>query len=177
MTSDLPASFRRKKRSILESLSRPLDAYTDFSPKGSVDVQIREFVNEINALPGLVTTSSCAGRVSVFAEGKKRNRRERRQLGKSSDISRGDGDDDARDDNDDTGDLADGGGKWLFVSHDPVDIEGARNGWHDFFGLTRPSFNGKPTENAPVFDFAESKIIHFKFEPMVLEMSDQCEQF
>ena len=95
---DLPRPgdvFLRKKTSILGQLSVPAAEYKDASPKGSVDAGIRLLIDEINAHPGLVTTSSCAGRVSVYLEGEK-------QKGKSG----GKG----------------GGGRWLFVSHDTVPV-------------------------------------------------------
>ncbi|GKT96334.1 tRNA wybutosine-synthesizing protein [Colletotrichum tofieldiae] len=66
-----PVPFTARKHKILEQLSVPDAEYTDASPKGSVDVAIRELIDELNALDGFVTTSSCAGRVSVFLEGRR----------------------------------------------------------------------------------------------------------
>ena len=60
--------FAAKKAKILSQLSVPDAEYSDASPKGSVDDGIRDLIDEINALDGLVTTSSCAGRVSVFVK-------------------------------------------------------------------------------------------------------------
>jgi tRNA wybutosine-synthesizing protein 3 len=88
-----PSHFVRKKERILALLAVPDAEYSDASPKGSVDAGIRDLIGEINALDGFVTTSSCAGRVSVFVEGNKK--------------AGGKG----------------GGGAWLFVSHDPVVID------------------------------------------------------
>ncbi|EXJ62946.1 hypothetical protein A1O7_03390 [Cladophialophora yegresii CBS 114405] len=65
----IPPSFHAKKSQILRSLNQPTDSYTDNSPKGTVDAQIRDLIDEINAYEGFVTTSSCAGRVAVFVEG------------------------------------------------------------------------------------------------------------
>ncbi|KAI1823724.1 methyltransferase TYW3-domain-containing protein [Xylaria intraflava] len=96
-----PPSFAQRKARILTLLAVPDAEYTDASPKGSVDAGIRGLIGEINALDGFVTTSSCAGRVSVFVEGRK--------------DGEGEGD----------GTVAavggkGGGGSWLFVSHEPV---------------------------------------------------------
>ncbi|KIW75644.1 hypothetical protein Z517_10386 [Fonsecaea pedrosoi CBS 271.37] len=65
----VPATFAAKKSRILADLDQPEGAYSDNSPKGTVDAQIRDLIDEINRYEGLVTTSSCAGRVAVFVEG------------------------------------------------------------------------------------------------------------
>lgn len=54
----IPEVFESRKRKILADLSVPDTEYTDLSPKGSVDEGIRDLIRDINALPGLVTTSS-----------------------------------------------------------------------------------------------------------------------
>ncbi|KAL8721157.1 MAG: hypothetical protein Q9181_007767 [Wetmoreana brouardii] len=68
----LPTNFRTLKSHILTSLSTPSGTYTDASPKGSVDTAIVSLIERINALDGVVTTSSCSGRCSVFLEGWKK---------------------------------------------------------------------------------------------------------
>jgi len=65
----MSSPFARKKSTILQQLDAPAEEYSDASPKGSVDEGIRELIQEINDIPGLVTTSSCAGRVSIFLDG------------------------------------------------------------------------------------------------------------
>lgn len=94
------SQFVGKKTKIISQLSVPDSDYADASPKGSVDVGIRDLIEEINAVDGLVTTSSCAGRVSVYVEGRKTTDGDERQVagvgGKGA------------------------GGTWLFVSHEPV---------------------------------------------------------
>ena len=70
--SPLPQAFLAKKKTILDQLSVPVSEYDDLSPKGSIDVGIRDLIDEINQIEGCVTTSSCSGRASVFLEGKKR---------------------------------------------------------------------------------------------------------
>ena len=65
------APFTTRKQAILTHLSAPAESYTDASPKGSVDAGIRHLIDALNAREGLVTTSSCAGRMSVYLEGRK----------------------------------------------------------------------------------------------------------
>ncbi|KAI9878133.1 MAG: hypothetical protein M1823_006998, partial [Watsoniomyces obsoletus] len=65
----IPKSFTSKKTRILAVLAAPEGEYSDKSPKGSVDEGVKEVIELVNAVEGWVTTSSCAGRVSVFVEG------------------------------------------------------------------------------------------------------------
>lgn len=67
----MPASFQDRKAKILKDLSIPNDQYNDLSPKGSLDVGIKDLITEINNCADYVTTSSCAGRVAVYLEGHK----------------------------------------------------------------------------------------------------------
>ncbi|KAI0886214.1 methyltransferase TYW3-domain-containing protein [Annulohypoxylon maeteangense] len=161
-----PPSFVQRKETILAQLAVPEQEYTDASPKGSVDEGIRELINEINGLDGFVTTSSCAGRVSVFREG-------RRKGGEA----RGDGDEEGEGRK-----LAGvggkgGGGNWLFVSHDPVPLENGggdmRLDWEGLLGLK----GGCEMEGREVGDGGEgglrveaTRLVHFKFEPMILHV-------
>lgn len=148
-----PAYFTSRKARILEQLAVPDSDYKDLSPKGSVDAGIRELIDELNALDGFVTTSSCAGRVSVFLEGRK-------------DVQHA-----SEDDGLDTGERGEtragvggkgGGGTWLFVSHDPVEVPpDPSDPSHivKLFGLDAVDENQA--------SFASKRLIHFKFEPMV----------
>jgi tRNA wybutosine-synthesizing protein 3 len=145
-----PQSFFEKKKRILDQLAVPDASYTDASPKGSVDAAIRPLIAEINAVEGFVTTSSCAGRVSVFLEGRKAPaaREESQQekgenQGKQGQIASSGG--------------KGGGGKWLYVSHEPVTgEEETERLWE---GLSEPE--------KEMDDEAGRRFIHFKFEPMV----------
>lgn len=133
------SAFTNKKAKILATLSVPESEYTDSSPQGFIDHGIRSLIAEINTYNGLVTTSSCAGRVSVFLEGKKR-------VAKSKELGT------------EEGPTGKGGGKWLFVSHDPVEF--ARDaGLLEKFGLVKRKEGIEMTEGA--------SLVHFKFEPMV----------
>lgn len=149
------AEFARKKAAILQQLAVPDEAYTDASPKGSVDVEIRDLIDLLNAHDGVVTTSSCAGRLSVFLEGSR---------GVESLSSSNDPDmirDASRDQVASKGGKG-GGGRWLFVSHVPVHESGAaEHEFHHLFGLEpRPTAASPPSPPT-------ARFVHLKFEPMV----------
>jgi tRNA wybutosine-synthesizing protein 3 len=150
----LPPSFLSKKRKILEKLALPVSDYDDLSPKGSIDEGIRDLIDEINQIEGCVTTSSCAGRISVFQEGKKRSQ---------------DGDDDEDEDGEEVETRAGvggkgGGGKWLFVSHHPLD-------WTKHEDLAVPFSMHRSSSPHTHWQITEElgspRWVHFKFEPMV----------
>jgi tRNA wybutosine-synthesizing protein 3 len=136
-----PSGFAVKKAKILSQLAVPDAAYTDLSPKGSVDEGIRHLIAEINAIEGLVTTSSCAGRVSVFVEGRKTAGYDEAGDAQLAGVG-GKG----------------GGGNWLFVSHDPVEEDDA---W-----IKELDFADNANASASVGS-AGRRLVHFKFEPMV----------
>src|SRR6059058_3565697 len=91
LPASLPISFIQKKNKVLAALAVPEEDYDDLSPKGSIDEGIRNLVDEINGVEGWVTTSSCAGRVSVFVEGEKRAR----VTGEDGHMQEHDGEDEA----------------------------------------------------------------------------------
>ncbi|KAK5710909.1 hypothetical protein LTR17_018659 [Elasticomyces elasticus] len=68
---DVYSSFEARKAKILSELNTPDEQYEDLSPKGSLDIGIRDLISGINAIPEYVTTSSCAGRVAAYLEGTK----------------------------------------------------------------------------------------------------------
>lgn len=165
-------SFLAKKKIILNQLSVPISEYDDLSPKGSIDVDIRELIDEINQLEGCVTTSSCSGRISVFLEGKKQDDwvrlggqvGEGKESGESSsrqyeaqvvENGRGGGKTTAG-----VGGKG-GGGRWLFVTHNAVDIgqHECAGGLQKLLGM-EDQHDGQPHGGGKRF-------IHFKFEPMV----------
>ena len=146
----IPAIFEARKSKILEGLSLPDAEYTDLSPKGSVDEGIRDLIRDINGLSGLVTTSSCAGRISVFLEGRKKTsasqQEEERQFAPSG---------------------GKGAGRWLYVSHEPllrsdVSEEPALQTLHELFSMT-PG-NGIPPKPAGGEGL---RLVRFHFEPLV----------
>ncbi|KAG9245371.1 methyltransferase TYW3-domain-containing protein [Calycina marina] len=154
-----PQSFISKKRTILAQLAIPDAEYHDLSPKDSVDVGIRELIEEVNGGKGWVTTSSCAGRICVFMEG------QRKTVGLEDD---GNGSvEDVMETRAAAGGKG-GGGKWLFVSHDSftVDLKGSGR-LAEMWGMVRDE--AKETEHSQI-SVTERRFIHFKFEPMILHV-------
>ncbi|KAK5632407.1 hypothetical protein RRF57_008121 [Xylaria bambusicola] len=148
----LPPTFSRKKECILELLAVPEAEYSDASPKGSVDAGIRDLIEEINAMDGFVTTSSCAGRVSVFVEGRKAGTGEEDDAARPATVAAVGG--------------KGGGGTWLFVSHDPVQ-ENASQGVRSLLGLRDTVKSEGREDDTTQVTFKDTRLIHFKFEPMV----------
>ncbi|KAG6135662.1 hypothetical protein E4U38_001793, partial [Claviceps purpurea] len=154
-----PPGFEAKKARILHDLAVPEAEYTDASPKGTIDTGIRDLIDEINAAEGFVTTSSCAGRVSVFLEGRKVaadvhvDAHAGASSGSASQVAGVGG--------------KGAGGTWLFVSHDVVEGED----WADGLAL-RGNAEGEATETEDETREEEEeeeegrRLIHFKFEPM-----------
>ncbi|KAG6071826.1 hypothetical protein E4U33_003473, partial [Claviceps sp. LM78 group G4] len=135
-----PPGFEAKKSRILHDLAVPEAEYTDASPKGTIDTGIRDLINEINAAEGFVTTSSCAGRVSVFLEGRKVAADVHGDAGSASQVAGVGG--------------KGAGGTWLFVSHDVVEGEN----WAEGLALRGNAEEEEEEEGR--------RLIHFKFEPM-----------
>jgi tRNA wybutosine-synthesizing protein 3 len=180
MLPSIPPSFLAKKSKILASLSRSTESYSDNSPKGSVDAQIVDLIDEINAYEGLVTTSSCAGRVAVFVEG--------RQDRTAPAYGTGDGADGQEHDGCNEGKGVDaeaehsnaskvtaspggkGGGRWLYVSHDPITSttkqESSPNYFSQLLGLSPPKTTITQAQN----DESTPRIIHLTFSPLILHV-------
>ena len=159
----IPPSFIIKKKAILTSLFTPESAYTDLSPKGSVDAAIKPLIDRINALEGVVTTSSCAGRLSVFLEGRKScNGRQRRGdardnegFGKESEQAAVPGGKGL-------------GGKWLFVSHEPVFLSEKGEEKEHLSQLLGLGLSGAQNEALTLSgEVNEMRLVRFQFEPMV----------
>lgn len=158
----LPTSFVAKKQNILLQLAVPTEQYDDLSPKGSVDEGIRDLIDEINSIEGCVTTSSCAGRISVFLEGKKKG-----SSGEVNETGTGieDGERFGSAEKEAGVGGKGGGGRWLFVSHDPVDLKKHNGVWKRLFGMQSEDAEGK--ELFSLGAARDVRFIHFKFEPMV----------
>lgn len=163
-------SFTAKKNTILTSLSAPESAYTDLSPKGSVDAVIKPLIDRINALEGVVTTSSCAGRVSVFLEGRKQSRghegggdvKDHEGVGKESEqaaVPGGKG----------------MGGKWLFVSHEPIGLSKQGDGKEALSELLGLGSSGAQNKGLALSgDVDKMRLVRFQFEPMVCSGSSNA---
>ena len=172
-TQSLPAPFLAKKQIILSALAIPSSSYTDRSPKGSVDDGIRDLIERINRLEGIVTTSSCAGRISVFLQG-----RNRPFQGDVEDEDPGgfqDGFDKGGGNNDGSGGglrqfktVPGGkgrGGRWLFVSHEPIKVPSKQDlGDTPLFTLFGLSPVPRVSEE---LNSSQVRFVRFQFEPMV----------
>jgi len=97
------AQFAQRKTALLAGLQSD---ERDASPKGSVDVEIRPLVTQLNQYDGVVTTSSCAGRMACYLEGAK--------VSKNPIPSP-----DAYNSLEQASSGGKGGGRWLYVSHKP----------------------------------------------------------
>ncbi|KAG0651712.1 tRNA wybutosine-synthesizing 3 [Hyphodiscus hymeniophilus] len=158
-TTPLPQSFSSRKRKILEKLAVPASEYDDLSPKGSVDEGIRDLIDEINQIGGCVTTSSCAGRISIFLEGKKDTTIGFEEIEDNKDDEKvktragigGKG----------------GGGKWLYVSHDPITTT-KDEPLAEIFGMKRR--NSDLLHGHVADEPGSGRWVHFKFEPMILHI-------
>lgn len=146
----MTSRFEARKQKILEQLQAPDGEYHDLSPKGSIDAPIRELIDKINSIDGIVTTSSCSGRISVFLEGRKPDSNASNLSEEGEESRAGPGG-------------KGGGGTWLFISHEPVDVPIASSPT-DFtsqFGLKKASHDELSGSDA------QRRFIHLKFEPMV----------
>ncbi|KAK9319947.1 tRNA wybutosine-synthesizing protein [Lipomyces orientalis] len=154
-----PAAFVAKKTHILQELASPLP---DLSPKGGPDVQILPLLNLINSHPLLVTTSSCAGRVVIYAEGVRTGNHS--QL---DGVEGGDGTTDASGGSVGSVGGKGSGGRWIYVTHDEPVGTIESGSWSDLL------FNGIHTTTEDAVhnaDFVHRRYVHFKFEPMILHI-------
>ena len=162
----IPPAFTAKKNAILASLAVPSPDYTDASPKGSVDEAIKGLIDRVNAFEGIVTTSSCAGRISVFAEGRKERKHEVGVAGEEPKSTRvGDSTEEGEGAGQKVVPGGKGmGGKWLFVSHEPLPQD--LNGYElaEMFGL-----GGHACDRQGLLERTgrSKRLIRFQFEPMV----------
>ena len=158
----IPPLFTARKTAILTSLAAPAESYKDASPKGSVDEGIRNLIDEINAMPGIVTTSSCAGRISVFLEGAKAPHEPMEEETLPASGSKG------------TVPGGKGGGRWLFVSHEPISLSSSSSSssteastWLNTFGLCSDKTTYQSSRLRPP---TKSRLVRFSFEPMVRQL-------
>ena len=156
MSPPISPVFKTLKSRILSSLSVDPSVYTDASPKGSVDSGIRDLIDGINRLDGVVTTSSCAGRVSAFLEGSKdfvgpggENGDEVAEGGTQTAVPGGKG----------------RRGRWLYVSHDPISIPSnkEKNHFTRLFGLELGDQSAPTSSTSP----STRRFVRFQFEPFV----------
>lgn len=171
--------FIQKKTTILTALAAPSESYIDLSPKGSIDAGIKDLIDRINNIEGIVTTSSCAGRISCFLEGVKSGS-SAKQNGNPAEIGGPDESTEASDGSADFGgEVAEerserastvpggkgNGGRWLFVSHDPVDIPADEFDWDTPMSSL---FRLSPSRGSQCQPSLSSRFVKFQFEPMVI---------
>ncbi|XP_074579781.1 tRNA wybutosine-synthesizing protein 2/3/4 [Curcuma longa] len=97
--------FEKRKAAAMVALAAP---GPDKSPKGGVDAPIVPLLDFLNSHPSYFTTSSCSGRISILAH-------RRRPSSSDSDA--------VEDGKKAYSKKKAGGGGWMFVSHDPADLE------------------------------------------------------
>ena len=157
MLTAIHPAFTAKKSRILNALAVPASEYTDLSPKGSVDEGIRDLIGDLNDLEGLVTTSSCAGRISVFLEGRQvqahggdEHKGLRGQTVVPS-VPGGKGN----------------GGQWIFVSHEPFKLSDEAQGEDDFLIRKFSMSVASEQSNRELLETRPKRFLKFQFEPMV----------
>lgn len=173
-------AFLSKKSQIIRQLECPDDEYSDLSPKGSIDAPIRDEIDLINSSPVMVTTSSCSGRVAVFLEGR-RGQRDQQVPSSNTDEPETDAGvipsaatiHESKSKIGQVGGKGDGG-KWLFVSHSPVDSLASSQGnsppkWHELFKMDnqRTGLDGDAVLNSSSLPVGLTSFVHLKFEPFV----------
>ena len=150
--------FAQRKKKILVELA--LDQ-PDSSPKGYVDEEILQLVRLLNEAEGVVTTSSCAGRVAVYLEGRKG---ETPDSGVENSLS---GPLPAKE----LQSAAFGGkglgGQWLFVSHKPLESGTLPLALQSQSGAIDPAVIEPKSDEFKTAVDGETRLLHLKFEPMV----------
>lgn len=138
-------SFHARKKQILCNLS---SGDSDKSRKGSVDYPLVEHIDFLNGCDDYVTTSSCSGRIVVYAdpgiptsEDTDYNEQPAKEKRKK-------------------------GGEWLMVSHEQLKVTDSGEDLVKMLFGTRQVHQEDPTsiENEQV---NTSSLVYFKFEPMV----------
>lgn len=144
------ATFHERKHKVISELVEEMDPNNpDKSPKGYIDAPILDLMRLINQHSQFYTTSSCSGRVAVYCEGvdeKKKSAESELDPAKSTK-----------------------GGKWLYVTHDPVSIPDLENmdAWilKLLFGDAYDRLTTDPIENEQAI--INQQLVFFKFEPLV----------
>ena len=183
--SAISPSFSKKKAQILSDISNHDSTdYSDKSPKGSIDSEIIDLIDEINAFESYVTTSSCAGRVAVFVEGRKAVA----STSTSTAVAmNGEGEARAREtagkteiapaSNKGTATAAGPGGKghgnkWLYVSHSPIPTSHLTStdpaGLYGLFQLQL--MPGSPLAPIPTHAPHSPRLIKLSFSPLILHV-------
>jgi tRNA(Phe) wybutosine-synthesizing methylase Tyw3 len=163
------ASIRKKTLATLyqEEYTNNSLAAIDKSPKGSVDAHIQDLVDLINQHPHYATLSSCSGRISLFDHG------DANLISANAPIQADEGAPLARDEQlevymnpqgrPESG--KGGSGRWLLVSHDPVEPEQV---FSIFFPPTLDTDKADDTDTASSHNHPTWT---FKLEPFLLHVA------
>jgi tRNA wybutosine-synthesizing protein 3 len=146
-------AFNERKHNVISELVEEMDPNNpDKSPKGYVDAPILDLMRLINQHSQFYTTSSCSGRVAVYCEGVDEKKRTASESSKSTK-----------------------GGKWLYVTHDPVEIpdidtKEKKRDWilKLLFGDEYERLTTKSIEDEHIA--IKRQLVFFKFEPLVSDM-------
>ena len=165
----IPSAFAAKKATILASLALPSSEYSDLSPKGTIDEAIIPLIEKINQLEGVVTTSSCAGRVSVFLEGKKI----KGCLSHGKDVGAEQAIENSKSEQIGVSGGKGNGGRWLFISHEPVNVGQATAAGGSLLNVFGISGQNEQSCFIPGSSLGRLRMRHarFQFEPMVCSCS------
>ncbi|KAG0227597.1 hypothetical protein BGW42_002819 [Actinomortierella wolfii] len=182
------SGFQSRKKAILIALNSDTP---DKSPKGYVDEPLLPLIVLINNHPDYVTTSSCSGRICTYLEGIDE------KVIDNSDLAEEHGGNVGNDGDDEEAKTEEGyaqntslasveaskrakGGKWLYVSHDPVPVEHFDNDqaldrWtiDTLFGPEASrvvTVDQDPEHGTLPPNLAHSQLVYFKFEPMILHI-------
>ncbi|EDO16178.1 hypothetical protein Kpol_1026p26 [Vanderwaltozyma polyspora DSM 70294] len=137
-------AFNQKKKAILDEIN---SLQPDLSPKGTIDELCLPIMHLINSHDDMVTTSSCSGRISVFAEGSKMHNGLQKVGGKGE------------------------GGKWLFVSHDNNNVIG----WLETISKEGINFVETNIDDSTNHLDGGNRFILYKYEPFILHV--KCRDF
>lgn len=129
--------FDQKKQSILDEIN---STDLDLSPKGTIDELCLPLMALINSHKDMVTTSSCSGRLSVFAEGNKALDNDTVKVGGKGE-----------------------GGKWLYVTHDKNQIMGWLSKVEDYTIRTDDA-----SERNQIV--SSNRLLLYKYEPFILHV-------
>ncbi|ODQ65417.1 hypothetical protein NADFUDRAFT_70880 [Nadsonia fulvescens var. elongata DSM 6958] len=141
--------FDQKKRAILSQIEVTSEINPDASPKGTLDIKLLPLIELINSHEDMVTTSSCSGRVSVYLEGDKTVVLEERADSVDAAATR------------EKVGAKGAGGKWLFVTHDPLYL--SESWWTDAFNYT------EAIDSSDAF-ITSIRYVLYKFEAMILHI-------
>ncbi|KAG0347499.1 hypothetical protein BG004_007646 [Podila humilis] len=170
--------FHSRKRAILVALNSETP---DKSPKGYVDEPLLPLIVLINNHRDYVTTSSCSGRICTYLEGLDEEgssqHKEVEEAGQEDEEPRG---------FDQNTSLAAfeaakraKGGQWLYVSHDPVEMQAGEGRWlvEKLFGpeahriiTMEEQQQQQQQQQIKTLGMARSQLVYFKFEPMILHI-------